>query len=153
MIPPAARAPLTRRERERGIEGDQARDGVPDRGSSGQISGDRSEIANLPRTDAADEGAEGWKVPIEMGQSIGVGDRAADLDRVGRRRDAPQLVNGLERDHERQRLAILADAQPEIGAAREQERVRGLRHRGKERSERPRREKRLFAVTVVRAYR
>jgi hypothetical protein len=88
-----------------------------------------------------------------MGQSIGVGDRAADLDRVGRRRDPPQLVNGVERDHARKRLAILADAQPEIGAAREQDRVRGLRHRGKERSERARCEKRLFAVTVVRVHR
>ena len=145
--------PRARGERDRGVERDQAGNGVPDRGSSRQISGNRSEIANLPRTDAAYQRPEGWKVPIKMGQGIGVGDRAADLDRVGARRDPPQLVNSLKRDHDRQRFAILADAEPEIGAAREQDRIWNLRHRRKQRSERARHEKRLCAGMVVRAYR
>src|SRR6266508_2749923 len=96
-------------------------------GDGREITGNRSKIANLPRTDAADEGPERRKVTIEVGQGIGVGDRATDLDRVGPRCDPPQLVNSRERDHDRQRLAILTDAQSEIGAAREQGRLRELR--------------------------
>ena len=142
-----------RRQRHRGVERDQAGNGVSDRGRGREIAGDGSEIADLPRADAADERAEGRKVAIEMRQGLGVGDRAADLQRAGVRRDPTQLLDRRERDHGRQRLAILADAQPEIGAACEQDCIGRLRHRREQRVERTRHEKGLRAVAIVRARR
>ena len=62
---------------------------------------------------------------IEMRQDFAVGDRTADLDRVGAGRDVTQLLDRLESDHRRQRLAILAHAQPKIGAARKQDGASG----------------------------
>src|SRR5262249_7220186 len=47
-----------RSERHRGVERDQARNGVADRRGGGEIAGNRSEIANLPRADAAYEATE-----------------------------------------------------------------------------------------------
>ena len=142
-----------RGEHHRRVERDQAGNRAPDRGSGREIAGDGSEIANLARPDAAHECPERGKVPIEVGQGPGVGDRAAEFDGVGPGRDPTQLLDRAERDHGRQDLAILAHAKPEIGAAREQDCVGVLRHGGKQRSERARHEKGLAAVAIVGACR
>ena len=142
-----------RGERDRGIKRDQAGNGVANRRGGREIAGNRSEVANLPRADAPDEGTKGWKVLIEMGQGFGVGDRADDIDRVALRLDPPQLRDTLERDHGRQRLAVLAHAQPKIGSAREQDRVGEFHHGRKQRIEGARHETGLRAVTIVSASR
>ena len=92
-------------------------------------------------------------MPIEMRQDFAVGDRAAELDRVGAGRDVTQLPDGFECDHHRQRLAILAHAQPEIGAAAKQDCARVLLHRREQRLERAWHQKGLGAATIVGAWR
>src|SRR5258708_6185817 len=142
----------TRGERDRGIKRDQAWNGVPDRRSGREIARDGSEIADLPRADAAYEGTEGLEMPIEVGQGGGIGHGAADLEGAGLRLDPLQLLDDFDRNHRRQRLAILADAQPKIGAASKQDRSRELRRRRKQRIKRARPEKSLGAVTILHAW-
>ena len=142
-----------RRQSHAGIERDQARNTVPDRRGRGEIAGDRSEVANLARSDSTHQSTEGRKPLIEMRQDFAVGDRTADLDRVGAGRDVTQLLDCFESDHRRQRLAILAHAQPQIGAARKQDGLRVLLHRREQRIERARREKGLRAAMIVGTWR
>src|SRR5262249_16417872 len=106
-----------------------------------------------PRADAAYEGTERREMPIEVGQGGGIGRGAADLDRAAVRLDPLQLLDALDRDHGRQRLTILADAQPEIGAAGKQDCIGELRGRRKQRIKRARPEINLGAVTILRAWR
>ena len=92
-------------------------------------------------------------MPIKVRQGGGIGHGAPDLERAALRLDPPQLLDTFDRNYCRQRLAILADAQPEIGAASKQECIRELRRRRKQRIERSRPEKNLRAVTILRTWR
>ena len=133
-----------------GVERDQAGQGVADRRGGREIAGDGAEIADLARADAAHQRAERREMPVEMRQRLRIGDGAAErrarrASLVIRRSSATcavEITSG-------KCLAILADAQPEIGAAGEQERVRMLRARREQFVERARREKSLAAVAIV----
>ena len=149
----SARSPARDVSRHAGIEREQARNAVSDRRGRGEIAGDRSEIADLARPDAPHQGTEGRKVPIEMRQDFAVGDRAAELDRVGAGRDVTQLLDRFECDHRRQRLAILAHAQPRSVPPASRMALRVLLHRREQRIERARHEKGLRAATIVGTWR
>src|SRR5262249_58551149 len=83
----------TRGRGDRGIERDQAWKGAPDRGRGREIARDGSEIADLPRADAAHQGTERREMPIEVGQGGGIGHGAADLYPVAVRLDPLQLLH------------------------------------------------------------
>src|SRR5580704_13552731 len=90
---------------------------------------------------------------VEEWKRLGIGHRAAKLERAGHRPDLPQLLDGIDGNDRGNGLAALADAQSQIGTAGKQERIREPRPRSEQLVKRARSHKNLLSWSIFFAYR